>query len=134
MQPITPVSLKRWDGPFAPELQSLALGALEAGSVLYDAALAFAVQPDEHALFTDALSQALDRGQAKNLSFDPATGQVPGAAVDTATRALLAAMMQRFAREARILIAGLFPRYEAWLETARTSYRPCEIAGRASSW
>ena len=130
MQAITPVSLKRWDGPFAPELQSLALAALEAGSVLYDETLAFPVHAEERELFAGALSD----GRAKNISFDPAGGHVQGAAVDQPTLTLLAAMMQRFARDARALITGLFPRYGAALEAARTSYRPCEIAGRASSW
>ena len=41
--------------------------------------------------------------------------------------------MQRFATGAVDLMNGLFPRYAAHLERARTSYRPVEIAGRKAA-
>lgn len=43
-------------------------------------------------------------------------------------------MVKRFAAHAGALTRGLFPRYGASLEQARTSFRPTEIAGRVQKW
>lgn len=130
MNVITSLPLDTWSGPFAPELQRAALSALESGQVLLAEHLAFSFMPAERSLLNESVSD----GKAKNISFDPATGAVQGASPDGALRQPLAAMMRRFSDQATTLLGALLPKYRAHLERARTSYRPCEIAGRAYSW
>jgi hypothetical protein len=43
-------------------------------------------------------------------------------------------MLARFSENARSLVNSLFPAYRTRLQRARASFRPVEIAGRASSW
>jgi hypothetical protein len=130
MNPVTPLPLESWSGPFAPEVQAAGLTAVESGQVLLAEHLGFALLPAEHAL----LNERVSNGKAKNISFDSATGTVQGASPDEALRAPLAAMMRRFSDHATSLLGALFPPYRLHLERARTSYRPCEIAGRTSTW
>ena len=117
----------RWEGPFDPDWQARALAALEGGRVLLLPHLAFAPEPEERRFLAPA---ALDETR-KNISFDPASGTVHGTALDGEERARLAAMLDRFGRQAEGLIRLLLPRYAATLERARTSFRPAEIAGRS---
>jgi hypothetical protein len=74
----------------------------------------------------------MSAGRAKNVSLDP-SGKLKHESGSAGQRALLQAMMQRFAASAVSLVSGLFPNYAANLERARTSYRPSEIAGRKYS-
>jgi hypothetical protein len=53
---------------------------------------------------------------------------------DAYDAALLAALMQRYARQTRSLLAGLLPSYQAHLQQGKGSFRPVEIAGRVTSW
>ena len=71
-------------------------------------------------------------GNAKNISFDGRT--VKGARGDDSDRGALARMIARFAGDATALVARLFARYAPYLDRARTSYRPNDVAGRALSW
>ncbi|HXQ66169.1 MAG TPA: Kdo hydroxylase family protein [Alphaproteobacteria bacterium] len=129
MDVIESLSIERWSGPFAPELQRRATDALESGKVLYCPKLAFAIEEGEQAL----LSPALSNGKAKNISLDPLSGACQGLAAASEVSARVAAMMERFARAAGRFVADLFPGYAAGLERARTSYRPVEIEGRGYS-
>ncbi len=129
MNVIESLSIERWSGPFAPELQRRATEALESGKVLYCPKLAFAIKEGEQEL----LSPALSNGKAKNISLDPLSGACQGLAATREVSARVAAMMERFARAASSLVADLFPGYAAGLERARTSYRPVEIEGRGYS-
>src|SRR5437667_1325448 len=43
-------------------------------------------------------------------------------------------MLSRFSDEAQAFVAGACPEYAPHLMSGRTSFRPVEIAGRASSW
>lgn len=116
-----------WEGPFDPALQARALDALEGGQVLVLQHLDFATGAAEHGLLTQG---ALDDTR-KNISFDPATGTVHGTAVQGDARTQLAAMLDRYGRQAEMLVRALLPRYAPALERARTSFRPAEIAGRS---
>lgn len=118
--------IEDWDGPFAAALQARALDALEGGQVLVFPRLAFATVPAEAGFLTQG---ALDDTR-KNISLDPATGTVHGTAVQGDERTRLAAMIDRYGRQAEALVRGLLPRYAPALERARTSFRPAEIAGR----
>src|SRR5581483_2019923 len=102
---------------------------LEAGDVLFWPSLAFEVDASELSLFTPAVV-----GSSKNVSFDPATGRVRGTAAECAERGRLAGMLARFSAQADAFVRRLLPCYGDRLARGRASFRPVEIAGRASSW
>jgi hypothetical protein len=112
--------------------------ALEAGKVLFLPALSFRVEPRESELFTPAIL-----GAAKNVSFDPARGRLggtvagkglPGRPGSDEAAGVLVGLMRRFSASAGQLIDRLFPAYRGRARVARASFRPAEIAGRATSW
>ncbi len=129
MTEITRLALSRWDQPATPAEQATAVDALELGQVVMLPQLRFALQGDEVRLLTSALS-----GKGKNISLDPATGVVRGTDADAADQRLLQGMMTRYASATRTLLLNLMPGYASGLQQARTSFRPAEIAGRATSW
>ena len=115
--------------PASPEGNSTA--QLEAGALLMLPELAFEVLPGERVHFSPSIASA------KNVSFDPATGQVAGANVNESggdDKGWLAAMLRRFSDSAEALMSGLFPGYRGRLARARASFRPAEIAGRETTW
>lgn len=121
--------IKSWAGPFDEADREQALKALEGGKVLYFPALAFDLEPDEKAFLTPDCTD----GKAKNVSYDPDEDAVRGTALEGAERARLAEMMRRYGDAAQQFLLTLIPAYRGNLERARTSYRPVEIKGRASS-
>ena len=102
--------------------------AVEAGRVLFFPQLAFRMDAAETAL----LSPALLAKDARNISLD-ARGELKGVAGDEAVRAAVAGLMGRFAGQARALIQGLFPAYDAHLRPAPTSLRPTDVSTRKQS-
>ena len=78
------------------------------------------------------VSADLSRGGTKNISLDPATGRVGGAA-DGADVPALAALLERYAAWARSLIADVAPRYAPHLQRGRTSFRPRPVEDGAAS-
>jgi hypothetical protein len=106
-----------------------ALGALEAGEVVSLPARSFGIDPGEAFLLDPAVSD----GRAKNVSFDPASGRLAGTSLEGGGRAAMLAMMSRFADWAQATLLALAPRYADALQLGKTSYRPCEIEGRALS-
>jgi len=128
MNAIETLDFSTWTGPFAEAESAAAIAALESGKVLHLPHLPFALRDEERRLLTPGLFS----GRAKNISLDP-SGRLKHAAGAEEDRDLLQGMMQRFATSAVSLIEGLFPRYAAKLERARTSYRPTEVAGRQQS-
>lgn len=126
---LTELDIDAWHGPFAPEVQATAVRALEAGRVLFLPRLRFATLPEE-AVFLVDVSAA---GVRKNVSLDPATGQLSNVGVPTDEVERLTAMIERFGSGAARLLADLLPGYAGSLERARTSFRPTEIAGRSYS-
>ncbi len=126
---LTQLDIDAWRGPFAAEDQELAVRALEAGKVLFLPRLAFTTLPEEAVFLTDAAAG----GARKNVSLDPATGEIGNVGLPSEEAARLAAMIDRFGRGAARLLADLLPGYAGSLERARTSFRPTEIAGRSYS-
>jgi hypothetical protein len=106
-----------------------ATDALEAGHVLWSQAPLFLLNDAERPLLS---SSVLARG--KNVSFDPATGSVGGSALTGEAAALLKSMLGRFSDETQALVGRVFPGYRERARRGRTSFRPIEVAGRASSW
>ena len=107
---------------------------LEEGAVVFLPELAFDIRWDERAHFSPSIATA------KNVSFDPSTGQLGGAAIKdvkdgpTESRESLSAMLRRFSAAAQSLVDALFPAYSGQLQRARASFRPAEIAGRKTTW
>jgi hypothetical protein len=102
---------------------------IERGKVLFLPELAFRTEPREAALFTPAIL-----GSSKNASFDPATGRLGGTTRAAGDAELLRALLRRFSDAAASLMGHLLPRYGDAMKRGRASFRPAEIAGRASSW
>jgi hypothetical protein len=118
-----------WGGLPSTESVRISAAALEDGNVLYLPDLGFRVEPAEAALFTQAIL-----GSAKNASFDPASGRLGGTTVNGNEAELLRGFIHRFSDAAASLVGELLPRYRESLVRGRASFRPAEIAGRASSW
>jgi hypothetical protein len=106
-----------------------AITAIEAGRVLFLPDVPFQTQPEEAFLFTPAIL-----GSSKNASFDPASGRLSGTTTSGAEADRLRAFIGRFSDRALTLVGALFPTYQGRLTRGRASFRPAEIAGRASSW
>jgi hypothetical protein len=103
--------------------------ALESGEVLFLPALVFGVAPSELRLFSPGLVAT-----AKNVSFDPRSGQLGGTSLEGTDRTRLNDLIARFSVSASTLVGQVLPAYRDRVEVGRTSFRPVEIAGRASSW
>ncbi|HJS85578.1 MAG TPA: Kdo hydroxylase family protein [Acetobacteraceae bacterium] len=118
-----------WHGPFAPELRDRAIRALEGGKVLFLPDLGFQAAPEEAVFLTGTAAG----GARKNVSLDPETGKASNIGLPPDEAGRLAAMIDRFGRQALRLACDLLPGYAPALARARTSFRPTEIAGRAYS-
>jgi hypothetical protein len=102
---------------------------LEAGDVLWQRAGFFAIEPPEQAMFSPRVLAS-----GKNVSFDPASGQVGGSSLTGETADVLRRMLSRFSDEAHAFVERTCPPYAEHITRGRTSFRPVEIAGRSSSW
>jgi hypothetical protein len=123
------LGLHDWSGGTTAEAQERALAALESGRIVLLADLAFDLAPSERRFLDPLVSD----GTAKNISFDPVSGRVAGTALAGADREDLAALLGRFGREARVLLAGLLPDYAPHLQWGRASLRPVRIEARRMS-
>ena len=103
--------------------------ALEAGDVVLLPELGFAVESGEASFFTPAI---LDK--SKNASFDPASGRLGGTTAKGRDAETLRRFIQRFSESAAALVNRVLPRYRDHLTRGRASFRPAEIAGRATTW
>jgi hypothetical protein len=122
-----------WSGPFDPELRQRAVGELESGRVLLMPQLEFALSQDERA-HVEAAVQAGGGEGAKNVSYDPKSGECKAGPLSEDLAAAMAEPLARFSRMAATLIQDLFPGYAAGLELGRASFRPVEVEGRSQSW
>ena len=123
------VIIRDW-APRAPsDVAPLAAGRLEQGDVILLPHLRFEISADETRLFNPAIL-----GHAKNASFDPQSSRLVGTTLDGADVERLRALMRRFSDGAARVVDALCPSYAAHLQRGRASFRPAEIAGRASSW
>lgn len=107
-----------------------ALSDLESGGVLYIPDLGFQFEEREKRFLDDGY---LDLS-AKNISYDPTTGEVRGlkrtAAATEEDRRVLGRMLARYAEFTRDLCASLLGGFADRLVIARTSFRPVEVEGR----
>jgi hypothetical protein len=121
--------LRNWAGPLSAESARVAAAALEGGNVLFLPHLRYPVEPAETTLFTQAILAG-----SKNASFDPVSGRLRGTTVSGNEAELLRGFIRRFSDASASLVGELLPRYRESLVRGRASFRPAEIAGRASSW
>ncbi len=106
-----------------------ALEALEPGGVVVLARRRFELGWDETMLITGPVSD----GRSKNVSYDPGSGRLGGAAIQGEPRAALKTLMARFSDWATATVHTLAPAYSRALQTGKASFRPNEIEGRALS-
>jgi hypothetical protein len=125
MEPIVRVDLADWS---AATSEPRWIVAVEAGQVLHFPRLAFTLDDAERAL----LSPSLLAEGVRNISLDTA-GQLKGVAGDPAVQRTVGTLMGRFAANARALVRGLFPAYDAHLRAAPTSLRPTQVSTRKQS-
>jgi hypothetical protein len=119
-----------WRPEIDDATQQWAIAALESGMVLFLPRLGFALQAAEQRF----LSADWSDGRSKNISLGGARREIKGARGSAEDRAQLGAMIARFADCANQLVAALLPSYVANLKLARTSYRPCAVETRVSSY
>lgn len=117
-----------WDYPFTPLEGETNTTWIENGDILYLPQLSFILKSTEKSLLSPAV---LDK-QAKNISFNPATGRLKGIS-RKANQSLLTCLMERFAETSQQFVENLLPHYRGSLEIGRTSFRPVEVLGRESS-
>jgi hypothetical protein len=103
---------------------------LEDGAVLRFAHLPFALADTERRFLDERWA---DR-KAKNISLRWPAGELRGAVGSTCDLAELRAMIVRYAELSEGLAQRLFPHYRGALWRGNTSFRPAQIAGRATSW
>src|SRR5262249_18491727 len=123
---VTQLSHRDWTCTSPP---ANAVAVLESGDVLFFPDLAFEIDGHELRLFETDLIAA-----AKNVSFDPRRGCLSGTTLTGADANALQTMVARFSGAASAFVRQLLPGYGDRLQVARASFRPVEIAGRASSW
>jgi hypothetical protein len=102
---------------------------LEAGDVLWQPRGFFSVQDAERPLLSPSVLAS-----GKNVSFDPSTGRVGGSSLIGQMAEALREMLARFSDESHAFVERVCPEYASHLARGRTSFRPVEIEGRASSW
>jgi hypothetical protein len=122
---ILPLQLADWQGATG---DAGWIEAVEAGRVLFFPRLAFTLDAGEQALLQPSL---LAEG-VRNISLDSA-GRLKGVAGGEDVEGKVAGLMGRFARQARALVKGLFPAYDAHLRPAPTSLRPTDVSTRKQS-
>ena len=124
-EPVTSVPVGAWDGfTSRPEW----ISAVESGQVLYLPDLPFALSQAERGL----LAPDLLAPGSRNVSLDP-QGRLKGAAGDPARQQAAAALIGRFATQARSLVRCLLPGYDAQLRAAPASLRPVAVETRRQS-
>ena len=128
MATIVTLAVREWNGS-ARVSDTDHVAALELGNVLFCPQLRFDVQAGEQVLFTPAIL-----GSSKNASFDPVSRRVSGTTTTGSAGDALRGLMERFSAAATAFVAQLLPAYREEVDRRRASFRPAEIAGRATSW
>jgi hypothetical protein len=128
MPDIVSLDLTNWSPSQSADVQQTAISTLESGGVLVLPRLAFKLSEAEKRFLSPQWSDL----HAKNISLEG--NSLKGARGAAQDLAALSSMVARFAGSAAELVSGLFPRYAAYVKTARTSFRPQPAVGRSLSW
>lgn len=119
-----------WDFSYSTTTTEQAVSDLENGNILHFPALAFQLLPHENAFLSPVFADI----KAKNISFNRITNSLRCAACPQEQYDHLKAMLLRFSKQAGQLIQQLLTPYASAIQLGRTSFRPVEIADRASSY
>jgi hypothetical protein len=108
---------------------------IEDGAVLSFPHLAFVLSTSERRFLDPRWAD----GKAKNISLrwggvGAREGEMRGAAGSPDELAALQAMITRYAEQSEAFALRLFPHYRGALKRGNTSFRPVDVAGRATSW
>lgn len=109
-------------------IKQQAIASLELGKIVYLPNHSFKPQMDEQSF----LSESILHKKHKNISYDPIRQHIGGLS-SPRLAPQLQPFLQRFFDYANHVINTLFPEYQAHIRLGRTSYRPAEIKGRATS-
>ena len=127
---ITEFAVDTWDPVADAATRAAAIDALERGGVLHLPRLGFEVRPEERHFLS---AEWLD-GSSKSVYLRGAARRLHGARGSRDDLTGLCGLLERFAQQAQQLVSALFPPYCVALRSGNTSLRPCEIAGRPTSW
>lgn len=135
MSPVTPASSgvvrvfddATWsaNGP-THEVESV----VESGAILSFPHLRFTFTDDEQRFLDPRWADA----EAKNVSVRWPSGVLRGAVGDAPDLIALTQLIVRFADTSEAFALRLFPHYRGKLKRGNTSFRPLDVAGRATSW
>ena len=129
MSQLTTLDFAQWHPQLDPAVAINATRELETGNVLFLPHLKFTLTDAEQRF----LSPAWSDGKAKNVSYDPLAAHIRHTSAEGADRQQLAAMMARYAQQARELVSSVCPGYARHLQWGLGSFRPVEARGRESS-
>jgi hypothetical protein len=99
--------------------RSQAARLLEHGSVVMIPDLDFDTSGFEDVMFAEVSDEGI-----KNVSYNPATGELKGTTAEGEVRARLAEVVDRYSRWSTDLVREVLPAYSQGLQVGRTSYRP----------
>ncbi len=123
-------SIDFWKGSLPAQTIAEAADALETGKVLYLPKLAFQFQEEEKSFLSADIADA----RSKNVVYDIRKKELKGTSVSSSQKKSLQNLVHRFSDYSRSLVEELLPHYRANLIQGRTSFRPVEALGRASSY
>jgi hypothetical protein len=115
--------------PIGAAEQTELTAALENGKAVTMPGAGFPILPAEAALLDPRIL-----AKAKNVSYNPANGNLGGTSCTGEEAEVLRQFIARYSKLAGELVVSLFPCYAGKMRLLRTSFRPAEIAGRKSSW
>ena len=119
-----------WSPQTTESERAAAERALEDGGILYLPRLAFGLEAAEERFLSPQWSDE----KSKNINLRASEAAPRGASGGPGDLAAIGRMLARYRERAESLVAALLPRYTGRLARAGTSFRPCEIEGRVSSW
>ncbi|MBS0321369.1 MAG: Kdo hydroxylase family protein [Proteobacteria bacterium] len=128
MDSVVRLPVDTWSPALDADATAAYARALEGGAVLELPQLPFVLAAGEQRFLDPRWSD----GHAKNISLEGS--RIKGARGTPDELAALAAMIGRFAADAKALVSALLPRYAPYVAQARTSFRPQPATGRPVSW
>lgn len=128
--PIVHIDLPNWATVPDRAQATQWVNALKQGMVLFFMLLSFDLIPGELELLDPSLSDP----KRKNISYNPATGQVSGTVASVDQQRAMATMLKRYHEHTLRLVENLLPHYQGRLRIANTSLRLGNVAERKMSW